>query len=72
MYLEARSGTERIKLQFNADNVRLGMRRAVLVPIIPLVRDCQFGVSPVNYSDSDSDSWASQTLFWLVKEIYMI
>ena len=22
----------------------------------PLVKDCQFGVSPVNYSDSDSDS----------------
>ena len=21
----------------------------------PLVKDCQFGVSPVNYSDSDSD-----------------
>ena len=22
----------------------------------PLVKDCQFGVSPVNYSDSDSDT----------------
>ena len=23
-------------------------------PVTPLVNDCQFGVSPVNYSDSDS------------------
>ena len=24
-----------------------------------MVKDCQFGVSPVNYSDSDSDHWCS-------------
>ena len=29
----------------------------------PLVKDCQFGVSPVNYSDSDSEyDWHSRTI----------
>ena len=32
----------------------------------PLVKDCQFGVSPVNYSDSDSDSCGRGSLTrWL-------
>ena len=29
----------------------------------PLVKDCQFGVSPVNYSDSDSDSEARYLVY---------
>ena len=27
----------------------------LVLPMVQLVKDCQFGVSPVNYSDSDSD-----------------
>ena len=38
----------------------------------PLVKDCQFGVSPVNYSDSDSDSELHRvkTCFLHTTEVY--
>ena len=46
------------------------------VPIIlpqsqPLVKDCQFGVSPVNYSDSDTthgNSWNGRVMFFFLEQ----
>ena len=50
------------------------------VPIIlpqsqPLVKDCEFGVSPVNYSDSDSDtthgnSWNVRVMFFFLEQTF--
>ena len=36
----------------------------------PLVKDCQFGVSPVNYSDSDSDSDTTHGNSWNVRVMF--
>ena len=48
------------------------------VPIIlpqsqPLVKDCQFGVSPVNYSDSDTthcNSWNGRVMFFFLEQTF--